>query len=321
MSEAAAWIVLPLQIFLVDLLLGADNAVIIALVCRSLRPEDTRKAIVFGTAGAIVLRLVMATFANALLAAPLVKLIGAWTLIVIALNVRVSNDQAEEAMSRRASTTGDFIAAAAIITLADAAMSLDNVVALAAIARGNFWLLALGVAASIPILAYGSLMLAGLLRQTPLLVRLGAAMLGWIAGDMATSDALVASWIAANAPALAVVAPALGALFVFLNNGGPQPFRARRTRPSVAAPVPTRRPASPPPPARAQQDNAPERNAIDIEMARFPDGASDLMSEHLGPGGPVARTPEERIAIIGLIVLAFVAGIIIMVASYFDSLT
>ena len=88
MIDAAASLFLLLQIFFVDLLLGADNAIVIALACGRLRPEDTRRAIVLGAGGAIVLRLVMILFANALLGVPLVKLAGAWMLIVIALNVR-----------------------------------------------------------------------------------------------------------------------------------------------------------------------------------------------------------------------------------------
>ena len=87
MIDTAGWLFLLLQIFFVDLLLGADNAIVIALACRRLPPEDTRRAVLFGAAGAIVLRLVMILFANALLGVPLVKLVGAWTLLVIALNV------------------------------------------------------------------------------------------------------------------------------------------------------------------------------------------------------------------------------------------
>ena len=88
MIDTAGWLFLLLQIFFVDLMLGADNAVVIALACRRLPPEDTRRAVLIGAVGAIMLRLVMILFANALLGVPLVKLIGAWTLVVIALNIR-----------------------------------------------------------------------------------------------------------------------------------------------------------------------------------------------------------------------------------------
>ena len=100
--------------------------------------------------------------------------------------------------------------------LADATMSLDNVVALAAIAGGNFWLLALGVLISIPIIAYGALILSAIIRRAPEIIAVGAAFLGWIAGAMAVSDPLVAGWVQADAPALGVLAPALVALFVLV---------------------------------------------------------------------------------------------------------
>ncbi|MGO9770738.1 MAG: TerC family protein, partial [Roseiarcus sp.] len=86
-GDGAAWLVIPVEIFFVDLLLGADNALLIALACRSLRPEETRQAILLGTGGAILLLLVLTVLASSLLALPLVKLAGAWLLIVIALNV------------------------------------------------------------------------------------------------------------------------------------------------------------------------------------------------------------------------------------------
>ena len=166
-GDGAAWLVIPVQIFFVDLLLGADNALLIALACRSLGPEDTRKAIVFGAGGAILLRLVLTVLASSLLALPLVKLVGAWLLIVIALNVTAehASNGGEDRPSSLA--RGDLWSAATVIVVADTAMSLDNVVALAAIARGNFWLLAAGVAFSIPVLAYGGLILTTLLKTAP----------------------------------------------------------------------------------------------------------------------------------------------------------
>ena len=206
MSDGAAWIVVLAQIFCVDLLLGADNAVVIALACSRLPAEETRRAVILGAVGAVALRLGMLAFANALLDVPLVKLVAAWTLIVIALNVcarRAGDDRLETG----AASAGDFVTAAAVIMVADAAMSLDNVVALAAIAGGSFWLLALGVVLSIPIIAFGSLILSGIIRRAPAILTLGAVVLGWIAGEMAVSDPLVAGWVQANAPALAVFAP------------------------------------------------------------------------------------------------------------------
>ena len=232
MTDTAGWLFLLLQIFFVDLLLGADNAVVIALACRRLPPEDTRRAVLIGAIGAIVLRLVMILFANALLGVPLVKLIGAWTLVVIALNIRAQGQGDDIGSRQAAGSTSDFLAAAAVIMFADAAMSLDNVVALAAIAGGDFWLLAIGVLMSIPILAYGAVILTQIIRRAPEILTVGAAFLGWIAGGMATSDPLVAGWVQTNAPALAVFAPPLAALFVVIAGQG-----AKR-RETKAAPLP-----------------------------------------------------------------------------------
>jgi YjbE family integral membrane protein len=251
-GDGAAWLVIPVQIFFVDLLLGADNVLLIAFACRSLGPEDTRKAIVLGTGGAILLRLVLTVLASSLLALPLVKLAGAWLLIVIALNVtaELGTPAGEDRPSPLA--RGDLWSAATVIVVADSAMSLDNVVALAAIARGNFWLLAAGVALSIPVLAYGGLIVTTLLKNAPGLVALGAALLGWIAGDMAVSDPLIADWLNRDAPGLVAIAPALGAAFV-LASGWLAPARPaprsipRPAPPSAAAPGAVASPAPPSP--------------------------------------------------------------------------
>ena len=211
----AAWLVVPVQIFFVDLLLGADNALLIALACRSLGPEDTRRAIVIGAGGAIVLRLLLTIVATSLLTLPFVKIAGAAVLTIIALNVTLAHAGGERAAPSSSARRNSLWSAASVIIAADAAMSVDNVVALAAIARGNFWLLAAGVALSIPVLAYGGVILTTLLRRAPFLVALGAALLGWIAGEMAITDPLVGHWAETNAPALVMITPALGAIFVF----------------------------------------------------------------------------------------------------------
>ncbi|MBV8664318.1 MAG: YjbE family putative metal transport protein, partial [Hyphomicrobiales bacterium] len=177
-GDGATWLVIPVQIFFVDLLLGADNALLIGLACRSLGPKDTPRAIAVGAGGAVVMRLLLTIVATSLLAVPFVKLIGAAVLILIALNASQGRGPSERPPGSPARTRTSIWSAASVIVLADAAMSLDNVVALAAIARGNFWLLAVGVALSLPVLAYGGLILTTLLRRAPGIVTLGAALLG-----------------------------------------------------------------------------------------------------------------------------------------------
>jgi hypothetical protein len=200
----------------------------------------------------------------------------------------------------------DLWAAATAIIIADAAMSLDNVVALAAIARGSFWLLAAGVALSIPVLAYGGLVLSAALRAAPWLVRLGAALLGWIAGDMAVTDPLVGGWIAVNAPALAAIAPALGAVFVF--------FAGPSAQPVTPAPSTAARPTLAPSPSRPVAASA-------KRAAAEPTPPQPEPPEPEAPGEPGRRnlSPEDRFAVIGVLALALIAGIVLMLVSYLDS--
>ena len=215
---------------------------------------------------------------------------------------------------------GDLWSAATVIVVADAAMSLDNVVALAAIARGNFWLLLAGVAFSIPVLAYGGLILSTMLRNAPGLIAIGAALLGWIAGGMAVSDPLVAGWANVNAPGLVAFAPALGAAFVFLHGW---------LSPRSPAPPPTPRLAPPKAAAkRAIPAAAPLRAAKPAAHAALPpqplrpSAPSFEPPEPLPPSEPKdpPATREDRIAIIGVLILAVIAGVVLMIASYYDAM-
>ena len=310
LTSGAQWFAIPIQIFVVDLLLGADNALVIALACRSLDPKDARTAIALGTSGAIFLRLVLTIVANSLLALPLVKIVGAWVLVVIALNVLADHrEDVGRGTGSPAPRAGLWSAVAAIV-VADATMSLDNVVALAAIARGNFWLLAAGVALSIPVLAYGGLILSAALRSAPWLVTIGAALLGWIAGDMAVSDPLIGDWVSLNAPGLAAIAPALGAAFVFFSG----PLSPPPAAPAADAPLQPAASAIPFHPAAAPpvRPSAPSLRVI-VREPPEPEGRSEP-----------SRTPmrrEDRIAVIGVLVLAVIAGLVLMLVSYLDSLS
>jgi len=326
MIDAANWLFLLLQIFFVDLMLGADNVVFIALACRRLPPEDTRRAVFLGAAGAIALRLVMLLFVNALLSVPLVKLVGAWMLMVIALNVGVQIQDYDARVLRRAGAARDFLSAAAIIMIADATMSLDNVVALAALAGGAFWLLALGVLFSIPIIAYGALILSAIIRRAPEIIAVGAAFLGWIAGAMAVSDPLVAGWVQTEAPALAVFAPVLLAVFVLL--AGERPVKEPRLATSPAAPPsparasappPQRRPTKPAAPAPTPPDREAQPEEVSPPAALLEDRPRSLEARGTTESGGLWT--EERMVIAGFLLLAIVAGLIIFVASFFDSLT
>lgn len=294
-TGSSNWLFVVLQILFVDLLLGADNALVIALACRSLPRKDVRRAATVGIAGAIVLRLLMTVLATTLLAIPLVKLLSALALIMIAMNIANGDEFVAEPRVGGRPAAVRLWSAAAIIVVADAAMSIDNVVALAAIARGNFWLLAIGVALSLPVLGYGGVVLTDLLQRAPGFVAFGAAMLGWIGGDMAISDPLIATWANVNAPGLVAIAPALGAAFVFLY-GRLVATQAPRLAVAALARSPAASAALPPLPPLlvARADPAPRPR-------------------------PKQMPREDRVMIIGVIVLALVAGAFLVVVSYFDA--
>jgi YjbE family integral membrane protein len=281
LGDGSSWLVIPLQILLVDLLLGADNALVIALACRSLPPRDAGRAASIGICAAIALRLVMAIVATTLLAIPLVKIAGALALIVIAMNM--ASGAPPEVSSRGAGSS--IGSAAAVIVVADAVMGLDNVMALAAIARGNLAWLTIGVALSLPVLAYGGLILMELLKRAPGLVAFGAALLGWIAGGMAISDALIASWANAEAPALVAIAPWLGAAFVFLYGR----VVAKEARPDAATVPPPLR--APPAPAVRTTEPPPRRWGASV---------------------------EGRVMIAGAIAIVLVAGAFLALVAYID---
>ncbi|HXZ14448.1 MAG TPA: YjbE family putative metal transport protein, partial [Roseiarcus sp.] len=339
MIDAAASLFLLLQIFFVDLLLGADNAIVIALACSRLPPASARRALALGAAGAIALRLVLILFANTLLGVPLVKLLGAWTLIVIAFNVR-AHEGVPAAISGREAGASDLVSAAAVIMLADGAMSLDNVVALAAIAGGNPWMLTIGVLASIPILVYGAFILSGVLRLAPELFTVGAAFLGWIAGGMAVTDPLVSGFVAANAPALNVFAPALSALFVLAAGKGTPQKRARAAPAATAlrtAPAWSGRLRGAPKqallaasawPETIKDGSTPVAAAPAAVRSQACETGPAFAIDDVLPGfasdAPAARGSgwtEERLVVAGFVLLAVLAGLIIVVASVFDSLT
>jgi YjbE family integral membrane protein len=215
------------KVFFIDLLLSGDNAIVIALACRSLPPQQMRLTVMLGTLAAILLRLVLAMIVTDLLAVPYLKLAGALALIVIAVKLTVGSEE-DSAVERNkigdrgkpsaAHRASGLWTAVVVIVVADATMSLDNVVALAAIAQGRILFLALGILVSIPLLMYGSLIVIGFVNRYPLLILAGGVLLGWIAGDMAMSDPAIADWVNSQAPALAVVMPFLGAVFVLLQS-------------------------------------------------------------------------------------------------------
>lgn len=208
---------MTLQVFFLDLILSGDNALVIAVACRSLPPALMRKAVLLGTGFAILLRVLLTTVVGFLLQVPLLKLLGAALLISIAIKLLLGDDDGD-ALPGSAADSRQLWSAVSVVVMADLVLSLDNVVALAAAAQGSVLYLILGLLFSVPLLMYGSLFIARLLNEIPLLIPLGAALLGWVAGQIAVSDPLLADWINTQAPALQVVVPLLCVVFVLVES-------------------------------------------------------------------------------------------------------
>ena len=201
------WISLS-QIILINIVLSGDNAVVIALASRSLPPAQQKMAILCGSVGAIVLRVVLTFFAVYLLSLPYLKFAGAALLVWIGVNLLKGEDDEAEMESH-----SNLMSAIKTIIVADIVMSLDNVIGVAAAAKGNIVLLVVGLGVSIPLIIYGSTLILKLMNRFPVIITLGAALLGWVAGEMAFSDPSVADWTSAH-HSLHLIPPVLCALLV-----------------------------------------------------------------------------------------------------------
>lgn len=183
------WAVIA-QIILIDLLLGGDNAVVIALACRNLHPDQRRKGIMYGTAGAIILRVVLVAFAVTLLQIPFLKFVGGLLLFWIAYKLIVQTEEDDHELE----ASDKLWSAIKTIIVADIAMSVDNVIAIAGaagqvdVAHHQYGYIVFGLLVSIPIIVAGSQVVLYLIDRFPLIVTLGAGLLGWIAGGMMCSD-------------------------------------------------------------------------------------------------------------------------------------
>ncbi|OHX13305.1 hypothetical protein BI347_07130 [Chromobacterium sphagni] len=212
---------LTFQVSFLDLILSGDNALVIALACRALPDELRRRAVLWGTGFAIALRLLLTALTGVLLMVPMLKLIGAAVLLVIAIQLLLGEDGAGDdgaQLAQQAGHSRQLWNAVMLVVSADLALSLDNVVALAAAAQGSLLFLLFGLLLSVPLLMYGSLLLARLMDGYPLLIPAGAAVLGWLAGSLAVSDPLWSDWVAAQAPALQIAVPLLAAVFVIVES-------------------------------------------------------------------------------------------------------
>ena len=185
------------QIIMIDILLGGDNAVVIALACRQLPPDLRTKGILWGTAGAIVLRVILIAFALTLLAIPFLKLVGAALLLWIGVKLLAPGDEDEHSNIQG---SDKLWAAVKTVIVADLVMSIDNVIAVAGAATGaggnhQLSLVIFGLLVSIPIIIWGSQLVLKIMDRFPVIITAGGMLLGWIAGTMAHSDPAVVGYL------------------------------------------------------------------------------------------------------------------------------
>ncbi|MDD2544770.1 MAG: TerC family protein [Burkholderiaceae bacterium] len=216
------WLALG-QIIIIDILLGGDNAVVIALACRKLPPAQRTKGIIWGTAGAIVLRVILIFFAMTLLSLPFLKFVGALLLVWIGVKLLAPDEDGHGDVAG----SDKLLAAIKTIIVADLVMSVDNVIAIAGAAQNagehSLLLVSLGLVISIPIIVWGSQLVIKLMERFPAIITLGGMLLGWIAGGMLVSDPWVADpeqlqWMVKlpQTDAMRYVASVTGALLVLV---------------------------------------------------------------------------------------------------------
>lgn len=201
-SSSTFWISL-LQIIWIDLLLSGDNAVVIALACRSLPENRRRLGIWLGAGAAVGLRIIFALIVTYLLGVPYLKVIGGILLFWIAIKLAVGEEEAHGEIE----ASDSLWKAVRTIAIADAVMSLDNVIAIAGAAKGHPELFIFGLLLSIPLIIMGAQLLTSIIERFPILVWIGAALLGWIAAEMILGDVAVLQWLQVNLPSWVKAVP------------------------------------------------------------------------------------------------------------------
>jgi len=189
LATQAFWIGLA-KIIGVNIVLSGDNAVVIALAARSLPAKQQKLAILWGAGAAVILRIILTFFAVALLALPWLKIVGSLLLFWIGIKLLVPEEPGDDVQA-----SDSLMTAIKTILIADLVMSLDNVIAVAAAAGGSFMLLVLGLAISIPLVVFGAALLVKAMERFPVIITLGAALIGMVAGEMIVTDPVVIGWM------------------------------------------------------------------------------------------------------------------------------
>lgn len=323
-----SWFGTSLKIFFIDLLLSGDNAIVIALACRGLAAQQVPKAVALGAAGAIFFRLVIAAVAGTLLSIPLLKIFGGALLLIIAINLlageylrRRQEDEPRPGLDPSINSDSGFMGAVFVILIVDAIMSLDNVVALAAVSEGNLLYLIGGLLFSVPLIFFGSLVVTEAMKHFPAIILVGTAFLGWVAGGMIVSDPLWSGWIAGHAEALSVLVPLASVVFVVVEGRITARARFGKTRPAAAPATPPRRAEATPraverreprkveaPAPRGQAADAPAPALLAASLPAMP-GVLLAAKDNQATDAP-AEGSGDRLVLVGLILLFCVIAVV-----------
>src|SRR5512134_3476378 len=262
------------QIMMINIVLSGDNAVVIAMASRALPPRQQRQAIFFGSFGAIALRVILTFFAVMLLGLPWLKVVGAVLLGWIGIQMLMPEDGEEEI-----SAHAQLWSAIKTIIVADFIMSLDNVLGVAAAAKGNLVLLILGLALSIPLIIYGSTFILKLMNRVPAIITLGGGVLGWVAGEMAIADPVVGPYVQGDAEWVHNAAPLLGAILVVVV-GTMMAKRKVTVSAGEAADSPVPTAVAAPALAPAEEVAPPGYHWVSCPWRTLPDGTRDYAASY-----------------------------------------
>ena len=207
-----AWVIAVLQIIAIDIVLGGDNAIIIALACRNLPKHQRLTGILWGTAGAIILRVILVFFATNLMEITGLRLIGG--ILLIWIGVKLLTEVETHDLDGKINQSSSLLTAIRTIIIADFVMSLDNALAITAAARGDIGLVVFGLLLSVPIIIWGSALILRLMERFPVIITAGAGLLGWLGGGLMINDKLIAEFTAMSPPAFPTIAAAMGVIFV-----------------------------------------------------------------------------------------------------------
>ena len=211
-----------LEIIVINILLSGDNAVVIALACRNLPPSQRRWGIIWGAIGAIVLRIILTFFAVSLLKLSWLKIVGGLLLVWIGIKL-IAEEDGEGSSDIKASDR--LLSAVRTVIIADVVMSIDNVLGVAAAAKGSLLLLVFGLVVSVPLVIGGAQIIMRLIERFPILIVAGGGLLGYVAGELIVEDSAIADWVHVHARWLTWVAPISGVVLVV---GASKWLQARR---------------------------------------------------------------------------------------------